>query len=927
MIHGYYSVQVINFVCKASDKLNKNPKNQPKYIHMGGLNLAVRLTIWLLACMYLATMNCTRLKNEAIVYDLQCENLTDPSGIGTVNPRLSWKTGSEMDGTLQTAYQLLVASDSVLLDEKKADLWNPGKVSSSGSILVPYLGRNLKSGSVAYWKVRMWDERGLASDWSRMANFSVGLLDAKDWKSDYIGMPEINNSSGCPLLREKFSLNDPVGRCMLYVNSLGYHEVYINGKKIGKNVLSPAVSQFNKRSQVITYDVTSCMKSGENDLVIWLGRGWYRAGLPGVFHNGPLVRAQLEQMNAGSWKTVLVTGDTWKGRRSEYSLLGSWKPGEFGGEEVDASQIIKDWSSEGLDKLDWYPVTKVTVPDHLATSQMVEPNRIQESIPADTIYAISDSIYLADMGKNLTGWIKIDFPPLQKGQRIAMEYCDHLDAEGKPVDRDQKDIYLASGIGNESFMNKFNYHGFRYVKISKLEEMPSKESITGYLIHTDYRRLSNFACSDEDMNRIHDMIRYTIRCLSLGGYLVDCPQIERLGYGGDGNASTATAQTMFDLAPLYTNWLQAWGDCIRKDGGMPHTAPNPYPAGGGPYWCGFIISATWKTFLNYGDTLLLAKYYPAMQMWLKYAGKYSSSGILKRWPDTDYRNWYLGDWASPDGINEKSEASVDLVNNSYLCMCYDYMQKIARILGKKGDLPLYARKEKELKKQVHERFYSVTEGTYADGYQIDLTFPLLAGIVPDSLVHKVREKLHFEIERNRDGHIACGLVGIPVFTEWATEDQAFQLVYSMLKKKDYPGYLYMIDNGATTTWENWNNSRSYIHNCFNGIGTWFYEAIGGIRPEKDCPAWRHVVIQPQIPDGITWANTTKETPYGPVVLNWKISGSELKMHLEVPVGVSSKVMIPRDARHYQMNGKAYDITGDETFLSVESGKYDLSFVE
>jgi alpha-L-rhamnosidase len=149
----------------------------------------------------------------------------------------------------------------------------------------------------------------------------------------------------------------------------------------------------------------------------------------------------------------------------------------------------------------------------------------------------------------------------------------------------------------------------------------------------------------------------------------------------------------------------------------------------------------------------------------------------------------------------------------------------------------------------------------------------------------------------------------------------------MLKKKDYPGYLYMIDNGATTTWENWNNSRSYIHNCFNGIGTWFYEAIGGIRPEKDCPAWRHVVIQPQIPDGITWANTTKETPYGPVVLNWKISGSELKMHLEVPVGVSSKVMIPRDARHYQMNGKAYDITGDETFLSVESGKYDLSFVE
>jgi alpha-L-rhamnosidase len=109
------------------------------------------------------------------------------------------------------------------------------------------------------------------------------------------------------------------------------------------------------------------------------------------------------------------------------------------------------------------------------------------------------------------------------------------------------------------------------------------------------------------------MVFYTLRCLSLGGYLVDCPQLERLGYGGDGNASTMTAQMMFDLAPLYANWLQAWGDCIREDGGMPHTAPNPYPAGGGPYWCGFIISATWKTYLNYGDSLLLKKYYPVMQ--------------------------------------------------------------------------------------------------------------------------------------------------------------------------------------------------------------------------------------------------------------------------------------------------------------------------
>ena len=143
-----------------------------------------------------------------------------------------------------------------------------------------------------------------------------------------------------------------------------------------------------------------------------------------------------------------------------------------------------------------------------------------------------------------------------------------------------------------------------------------KGNISAHLIHTGYRPASSFECSDPELNKIHDMINYTLRCLSLGGYLVDCPQIERLGYGGDGNASTETAQIMFDLAPLYANWLQAWADCIRDDGGMPHTAPNPYPAGGGPYWCGFIITASWRTYQNYGDIRILEKYYPVMQKWL-----------------------------------------------------------------------------------------------------------------------------------------------------------------------------------------------------------------------------------------------------------------------------------------------------------------------
>ena len=885
----------------------------------------LQVSILFLIGISISLISCRNQKNDAVVYDLRCEYLTNPLGIGTIEPGFRWKTKSDINGTQQTAFQVLVASDSTLLNEKSADLWNSGKINSSSGVLIPYNGKELNSRSVGYWKVRMWNEKGEISKWSCTANFTVGLLHPKDWNSEYIGLPEINEIPESPLLRKTFTLSTPGQKLLLYVNSLGYHEIYINGKKVGEDVLSPAVSQFNKRSLVVTYDVTAYMTAGENDLVIWLGRGWYSMGLPGVVNKGPLVKAQLEQLDSGKWNIIEATNKSWKGRMSEYSLIGDWRSGRYGGERVDGALVIKDWSTENLNRLSWAPVSIIEVPEHQVSSQMVEPNRILETIDPDTIYTISENTYLVDMGKNLTGWVQVNFPSLQKGQEILMEYYDNINFDGELVKLGQKDIYIASGNGQETFQNKFNYHGFRYVKISNLPEKPAKESISAFLIQTDFKMSSGFECSDPEMNQIHDMIYYTLRCLSLGGYLVDCPQIERLGYGGDGNASTETAQIMFGLAPLYNNWLQAWGDCIREDGGMPHTAPNPYPAGGGPYWTGFIISATWNTYLNYGDSRILKKYYPEMKLWLSYVEKYSATGILKKWPDTDYRGWYLGDWASPEGINEKSESSVDLVNNSFVVRCYDYMQKIAKVLDEPDDAQLYALKSSELKKQVHQTFFNNERNSYADGNQIDLTYPLLAEIVPDSLIQKVKKSLFYEVEENRKGHVACGLVGIPVFTEWATLEQEVELVYSMLKKKDYPGYLYMIDNGATTTWENWDGSRSCIHNCFNGIGSWFYQAVGGIQMDHEFPAYQQIIIQPQIPDGITWAKTTQETPSGIVGVNWKLQANKFNMQLDIPVGVEAKVIIPDGISNYILGEKYFKLRKGESTVKLKSGNYSMSY--
>jgi len=864
---------------------------------------------------------CTDTKSGLTVNDLRCENLFEPLGIGTMTPRLSWKIKSERNGTSQKAYQILVASDNKLLDEKNADLWNSGKILSSASVLVTYQGIGLTSRSVCGWKVRVWDENDKMSEWSDAAGFSIGLSDKSDWEAAYIGLPVKTGTTISPQLRRTFSIQDKGDKTFLYVNSLGYHEVYLNGEKAGDKVLTPAVSQFNKRSLVITYDISSLIRQGRNDLVIWISQGWYSKGLPGVVNDGPLVKAQMEQLNKGSWNTIICTDSMWTGRNSGYSNIGTWRSGNYGGERVDGSLILPDISGTSLDKTSWSPVLVAKNPGDEVTPQMTESNSIRETVKPDTIHSTGDSIWLIDMGKTLTGWVEIRFPALHPGQEVIMEYSDHLDKSGNVADQGQEDRYIATGGKGELFRNKFNYHGFRYIKISNLNSEPGKDDITAFLIHTNYRLASSFECSDPELNNIHNMIFYTLRCLSLGGYLVDCPQIERLGYGGDGNASTETAQIMFDLAPLYSNWLQAWADCIRDDGGMPHTAPNPYPAGGGPYWCGFIITASWKTFLNYGDIRVLEKYYPAMQQWLGYVEKYSPAGLLQPWPDTDYRGWYLGDWASPEGTDHTNKASVTLVNNCFITICYETMQKIAGVLGKTTDMGKYALKKEQIRELVHHQLFDNTKKSYGSGTQIDLTFPLLAGVVPDSLIQKVKENLYNEIEINHNGHIACGLVGIPVFTEWVVKNHEADLMYSMLKKKDYPGYLYMIENGATTTWEHWNGNRSRIHNCYNGIGSWFYQGLGGIQSDENLPAYQHLLIDPQIPKGITWANTSKETPYGPVSVKWKLENGMLNMKIIIPVGCAAKVTIPKGVNNYKLNGESFK--SEASFVEIESGEYDF----
>ena len=355
-----------------------------------------------------------------------------------------------------------------------------------------------------------------------------------------------------------------------------------------------------------------------------------------------------------------------------------------------------------------------------------------------------------------------------------------------------------------------------------------------------------------------------------------------------------TLQTMYDVNHVYNNWLQGWADSMQDGGMMPNAAPSATAGGGGgPYWNAFMAFAPWRTYVNYGDSRIIETYYPYMKEWMGFVDRHTDAdGLLRRWDDPYYAGWYLGDWIAPEGVDVGGR-SVDLVSNCVVSETLGYMSRIAALTGNESEAAQWQSRREKLNAAIHKAFYDADSHTYATGSQLDMSYPMLVGAVPPELVEPVTAKL-LELSAGKyKGHIAGGLVGTAIITEWAVRMDQPDFFYGMLKKRDKPGFLHMIENGATATWEYWNGDRSHVHNCFNGIGTWFHQGLGGIIPDADAPGYRRFSVRPQIPAGIDWVNMTKDTPYGTITMKWKVAGNGLSMQLTVPPGTTAEVWIPQ----------------------------------
>ena len=849
------------------------------------------------------------------VTDLRCEYRVDPLGIDTDAPRLSWRLVDPAGrrGQRQTAYRILVASTPARLAAEKGDAWDSGRVRSDQSLNIPYAGLKLRSSSICFWKVMVWDRDGKPSLWSAPARFALGLLAKTDWSGNWIGMASAAETD-CPWLRKTFMIEDDPEIGLAHVGSIGFHELTVNGQKVDDRVLSPNVSNLQSRALTVTYDIKPYLKRGKNVVAIWLAPGWsvFRDGNPNVdFHvkKKPLCIAQILFGPDQNRMTKVGSDPSWRCSLSSTRHLGRWQNSDFGGDHVDAAKEAPGWNDVTFDDAAWEPAT-IYDPGLILSPDLAEPNRKCDTIPAAKVEQVGPRKYRFTMAKLYTGWIEIKL----SGSPGSMVTIMASSLPERDVEYNQLNQFVLGSEGAGTFCNRFSYHEVKYVTVDGIDTAPAMAYCVGYRISNDRKRIGSFDCSNRLLKQIYDTTINTYVNLTTGGMTVDCPHRERLGYGGDGHTSLEIALDSFESAAFFSKWAQDWVNVQKPDGDIYHTAPT-MGGGGGPAWGGFVVVMPWETYAATGDCRILEKTYPTAQKWLAFLDAHTGADGLLSLPG----QWYfLGDWVTPHGSEESTSPEALLFNNCYFLYVSRLAAQIAAVLGLPREEHLA--RVKSLRQAINQRFFRADLHCYLDTRETHCVMPLVSGAVPEEEVVNLLKTLEHEILTTQKGHLDTGLHGTYFMTKYLAEASRSDLVFTWATQITFPGYGDLLAKGYETWSESWGGSASRMHGCLNGIGGWFQRGLAGIRPDPAYPGFKQFTIQPAIVGDLTWVQCSHKSPYGVITSNWKRDGTNIELEIAIPPNTTATVHIPApDPGSVSESGRPANRAPGVKFRKMENG--------
>jgi alpha-L-rhamnosidase len=876
------------------------------------LNKLIRSTIFLGVML---TCQANVFGSSLTPISLKCENAASPMFIDELQPRLSWNFAGDGRNQFQSAFEILISDNPAQLNSGIGNVWTTGKVISPENINVVYQGEALRSFTRYYWKVRIYDDHNMPSSWSEPAFFETAMLNSSDWKAKWIddGSRNPENDADAfkpdrmPLFRKGFSTVKQISVARLYISGLGYYEAYLNGKKIGDQVLDPGWTTYREEVLYSVHDVTSLISKGENVTSIMLGNGWWnpvpiklfgRWDLRNYQQTGrPCVIAQLHINYTDGTSEVIFTDNSWL--TSPGPVV---KNSVYLGEHYDAQLEQQNWNKNGVLSKDWRNARIADGPSGKLVAQRLPPIRVTKILKPVRILTPAPDTFVVDMGQNFAGVARLKVKGV-KGQKITLRYGENIFKDGRlnfstsvmtqirkggipagpgaPETAWQEDSYTLNGNGVEVWSPRFTFHGFRYVEVTGWRGKLSVNDIEGLRMNSDLKEASQFSSSNEMFNKLNEVIRWTFLS-NVFSVQSDCPAREKMGYGADMVVSANAFIYNYDMPNFYRKAVRDFANEQQADGAITEIAPftgiadRGYGGNSGPlgWQLGFAFLQK-QLYDFYGDKRIVEENYDRVKKQVEFLESKSYEGLF---------HWDIGDHEALDPRAEAFSASAFYYHHVILA------KEFAGIVGNKEDSLKYEKLAQKIKQLIVRKYLVPGTGRFDNGTQSPQIMALWYDLTPE--VENTFKTLMQEFERHQ-WHVSSGIFGTKMMFDVLREHDKNEMAYRIANQKDFPGWGHMLEGGATTLWETWEFPELYAsqnHPMFGSISEWFFRSLGGINP--DGPGFSKIIVKPQPVADLSWVKTSYQSVRGLIVSEWRQENGKLTFKVAIPANTKAEVWIP-----------------------------------
>ena len=832
--------------------------------------------------------------------NLKCEYLVNPIGIDIQNPRLMWNCE---DGITQTAYRIISKSDG-------KTVWDSGKVRSS-SMRAEY-PHKLKSRERVEWTVTLWDENDHEGETSETAFFETGLLSASDFTAKWIsGNYHVNKKKRYPVdcFKKQFNAQN-VAKARLYITACGLYEAKINGKRVGNFVLAPGHTDYTKRIQLQTYDVTDLLNDGGNEITVELADGWYRGscgawGLKNQYGTQTKLYAQLEITDKSGNKAIIGTNKSWKWSNDGKIRFADNKDGE----------IVEAWREPSYSGF-----AKEVKCDVLPVSSNNVPVTEHERFSVKNVIKTPSGAKVLDFGQNIAGYISFAVTA-KKGQKIKLRFGEMFDENGEFT---QKNIQCANKKrtkvtplqqieyhctdGLNEYKTKFAIFGFQYVLIESDVEWKAVD-FTAIAVYSDMEETLSFNSSNELLNKLVDATRWSAKN-NHADVPTDCPTRERHGWTGDAQIFCDTAAYLFNYAPFARKYVADMIDGQRKNGKFRQITPK----GGIDFYMNFMDgSAGWsdagvlipyRIYKRYGDKKILESSYAAMK---KYAD-FKMKTLGKRYPtaiktgiDRKYKKYIsnygqsYGEWAEPTEVHITGFKDFACPHpeetTAYIVYMLQTMAEIAEVLGKREDKKRFS-EYTEKAKIGYGKLIECPKFSLDTDRQAKLVRPLYMNLLNEKQAEFAENRLIAALN-NYEWRLGTGFLSTP-FILYVLEKIDVEYAYKLLENEQMPGWLFMPKMNANTIWESWEGTEaqggiaSLDHYSKGAVLEWVFSEMCGVKVSGE----NEFTIAPKAGGKFTFAKCEYQSVYGKVSCGWHRQNGKATYKIVIPANTTAKVILP-----------------------------------